>query len=254
MRKCKYCGKANDKGSTYCIICGNKLNTTPNFTQEQEKAFYDRIIKKYIKRYNLTSSQQTTLNEILNHTNFTNKNFYNKINEIMKDIIVNSLNEKQTVQTTISKPNETVKPIEKQQSSSKTDISTVKPKFDYGYDFSKLKQEFNLKIKKLKKLIVEDFTDSKTTQDYFMAHIDYCEKIFNEKLAIINKIIEFESDDIEFIENQIENNVEALKLIIEKINDLSNEIIISIGSKNKKEIENVLEEMDNLINSVREYE
>ena len=254
MRKCKYCGKANDKGSTYCIICGNKLNSTPNFTREQEKAFYDRIIKKYIKRYNLTSSQQNDLNEILNHTNFTNKNFYNKINDIIKDVIVNSLNKKQTVQVTTSKPKETIKPIETQQNSSETVSSDVKPKFNHGYDFSKLKQEFNLKIKKLKKLIVEDFTDSKTTQDYFMGHIDYCEKIFNEKLAIINKIIEFESDDIEFIENQIENNVEALKLIIEKINDLSNEIIASIGSMNKKEIENVLEEMDNLINSVREYE
>ena len=244
MRRCKYCGKQNEKGSTYCIICGEKLNSAPDFTKEQENEFFNCITEKYIKRYSLTPNQQDDLNERLRHANFTSRNFYEKINDIMKDVIVDSLNDKSAVRTIVSKPKEPVK----------SDFSDAKADIRYGYDFLKLKQEFNIKIRKLKKLVLEDFTESRITKDYFMSHIDYCEKIFNDQLAVIDKIIEFDSDDCEFTENQIENNVEVLKQIIEKINDLTNEIIISICSPdNKREIGILLEEMDNLINSVKEY-
>lgn len=80
--------------------------------------------------------------------------------------------------------------------------------------------------------------------------------MFYEQIGVAYSIIELASSESEKLENELKNKIELLKSIIEKLNDLIDELIIHISSNkdNTDEINAVFEDMEKLIDSVKFYE
>ena len=56
------------------------------------------------------------------------------------------------------------------------------------------------------------------------------------------------------IASEIEAKIEILKAIIDKMDGLSSELIVSDNITTKEDVDDLIGEMDNLIDSVRDYE
>ena len=62
-------------------------------------------------------------------------------------------------------------------------------------------------------------------------------------------------DNNELVEKEIENKISILSSFVDKMNELINELIIHIGSNKKDDddINNLFNDMDDLINSIKNY-
>lgn len=56
------------------------------------------------------------------------------------------------------------------------------------------------------------------------------------------------------IASEVESKIDILKSIIENLDDLSNELILNNNLSNKDDVDNLINDMDNLIDSVKDYE
>lgn len=56
------------------------------------------------------------------------------------------------------------------------------------------------------------------------------------------------------IVSEVESKIDILKSIIENLDDLSNELILNNNLSNKDDVDNLINDMDNLIDSVKDYE
>jgi len=63
------------------------------------------------------------------------------------------------------------------------------------------------------------------------------------------------AEDTQRVREEINNKIEAMKTIINQIEDLTNELVINISSDDEasEEVKNLLEDMENLTDSVKEY-
>ena len=217
MIKCDICGKLNEDCSKYCNNCGQLLDLTIINLNK-----YDRLIKKY----NLNKSQENELKTILSNNTLYKNPTEKTIVKVIHEIILNSFNDK---------------------------IIVEKKELDnYEQELLKLKKDYKLKIEKTEKIINEEFTHSKITQYYFNSHIDNFKELFDEEVKIIEKIINLDEKS-EILEKEVDKKINLLKLMLNKINSLINELIININNINEEEITNILEEMNHLIKSVKDY-
>lgn len=69
-------------------------------------------------------------------------------------------------------------------------------------------------------------------------------------------IVELIDSPSEKVINELKEKITVLETIIEKLNDLINELIISSkdSKKSDDEIQNLFKDMDDLIDSVKKYE
>jgi len=63
------------------------------------------------------------------------------------------------------------------------------------------------------------------------------------------------AEDSPRVHDELENKIEAMKKIINQIEDLTNELVINISSSGDStdEVKNLLDDMENLIESVKDY-
>lgn len=86
-----------------------------------------------------------------------------------------------------------------------------------------------------------------------MGSVDNCHKVFYNELDNAYSIIELNKDTLR-VKESLDNKIKSLKLIIKQIDDLSDELIITFGSdESNDEIESLLEDIENLIESIKEY-
>ena len=57
-------------------------------------------------------------------------------------------------------------------------------------------------------------------------------------------------------DEELEHKIETLKSLIDQIEDLTNELVINISSDSKSndDVKDLIDDMENLIESVKEYE
>ena len=217
MIKCKNCGKINENLSKYCNECGKKLDN-----KTEHLLNYDDLIKKF----NLTKSQ---IEELKIELSKLNKNpTEDEIISIIHNIIIKSFNSSLTI-----------------------DENNI-DKNKYEKELSDLKNEYETKIKKTTAIIIEVFSESKMTQEYFLSYIAKLNHLYNEEISIIEKIINF-NESSRTLEKELKKRIKVLKLMINKINSLINELIININQDKENTLDNTLEELDELIKSVKDY-
>lgn len=137
-----------------------------------------------------------------------------------------------------------------------TDIDTgVESLKVYGKEINTLKLVFDIKEKSVRELIYKRFTPPQITYDKFIAVVDSSHKLFYHQMDAANNIVNMAAEDTPRVQKEIENKITAMKTIIDRIENLTNELVINMSNENNsnQDVENLLNDMENLIDSVKEY-
>ena len=87
----------------------------------------------------------------------------------------------------------------------------------------------------------------------FMNSIKKSNQLFVNQLKITQKMMEI--DDSSLVNVEIENKIKTLNTFVDKMEDLINELVIQLSSnqKDNEDIDNLFKDMDDLIDSVKDY-
>lgn len=119
-----------------------------------------------------------------------------------------------------------------------------------------LKKEYLIKDKKARELVEKTFQPPQITYDKFITYLDKCKKLFNNQIDVIETIIGLASKDSIELDNEIEERITISKSIMGKLDLLNNELALNIGKSKSddEDLNNLFEEMESLINSVKDYD
>lgn len=125
----------------------------------------------------------------------------------------------------------------------------------YDEELSKIEQEYNLKQGRARELVEKLFDPSHMAYNKFISSIKKSNQLFNNQLDVTRKMVELDTDENEFVEREIENKIETLNAFVDKMEDLINELVIQLSSnkKDNDDINNLFNDMDDLIHSVKDY-
>ena len=124
---------------------------------------------------------------------------------------------------------------------------------DYKKQLDELDSKFASKEKSARELIENRFEPPQLTYTRFIGGVDKSKKLFkkqyNSALTMINLADEYSPR----IASELESKINILKTIIEKIDDLTNELVLTEDISKKEDVDNLMSEMDDLIDSVKKY-
>lgn len=122
-------------------------------------------------------------------------------------------------------------------------------------EINNLKIIFDVKNRTVRDLIKKRFEPPQLTYDRFISIIDKSEELFNAQAESALSIIDLAVEDTPRIQDEIADKIDVMKRIISQIEDLTNELVINIGSADESsdEVKNLLEDMENLTGSVKDY-
>lgn len=126
----------------------------------------------------------------------------------------------------------------------KTENLEINPKLKEVED---LKNNYYHKEQIARDLVEKRFTPPQITYDKFISVIDKSTNIFNNEVEKTKELINFNTT--EKIDNEINRKIEILKSLIQKMEDLSNELILTDNSNETE----VIGELDDLISSLKYY-
>lgn len=126
----------------------------------------------------------------------------------------------------------------------------------YADEINGLKSVFDEKEATVRDLIGKRFKPPQMTYDRFMATIDKSHDLFYHEADGALNIAKYAVDDTPRVERELESKIDTLKSIIDQIEDLTNELVINISSDDKsaEDVKTLIDDMENLIDSVKEYE
>ena len=118
-----------------------------------------------------------------------------------------------------------------------------------------MKSVFDSKEIKVRDLITKRFKPPQMTYDRFMTTIDKAHDLFYHEADGALNIAKYAVEDTPRVEGEIESKIDTLKSIIDQIEDLTNELVINISSdeKSSDDVKILIDDIDNLIDSVKEY-
>ena len=141
---------------------------------------------------------------------------------------------------------------------SKTTYATTTPDYTYYKNqIKKLKESFETKEKKVLELLEKKFPSGQMSYYMFKGEVDSCRVSFFKEAEAAESMIELSDEYSDKIANELKNKIKTLQSIVGKLGDLQSELIISISNEvddGDEEIKNLIEEMNELINSVKDYE
>lgn len=123
----------------------------------------------------------------------------------------------------------------------------------YKIRIEDLSNEYDLKMAKAIELIKKQFDPSENSYSKFMAMVNDTNNVFYNNVEVTLDIMNLASKPSFKIKSEIENKINVLNGIIDKLEDLIDELIIRLADKNKGELDDLSEELTDLINSVKEY-
>ncbi len=142
----------------------------------------------------------------------------------------------------------------------------IAPNRDYGYfhvfllkyqdKINDLKQNYDYKDNMARQIVEKRFGPPQITYDRFISDLDNSKAIFYKKLESVEDILELITDVTPNIEDELNKKINVLEDILERVNDLINELVLNEeeSKKSNEEIQSLLEDMDDLIHSVKDYE
>lgn len=135
------------------------------------------------------------------------------------------------------------------------DNSSISPNYvNYVLKAKELKKEYDEKELKTKELINAKFIPPQITNDRFMEVVENCSKLFNNQYTSILNIINFTKEDSIRLDEEIDSKINIMESLIEKLDDLSSELVIQMSKTKNDDIHAVLNDMENLISSINNYE
>lgn len=125
---------------------------------------------------------------------------------------------------------------------------------DYRRELVRVKEVYAKKETHARELIDKKFEPPQMTNTKFVSVVDSSTKIFNKEADSISSIISLATEKTPRVEEQINKKFEVLNSLIDKMDDLINELVLSLDSSKKDDVHGLLDEMENLVDSVKNYE
>ena len=131
-------------------------------------------------------------------------------------------------------------------------ISEFKP---YKNEIDNLKQAFDKKEDNITGLINKRFESGELSHNRFMSVIDSCHKLFYHQSDSATSIIEMAPEYSERLDETVKDKISIMESINDEMNNLVEELIIhdSDNEKSEEDLQELFSNMDNLINSVKDY-
>ena len=125
----------------------------------------------------------------------------------------------------------------------------------YAVEAKELKAIYDAKEDIVKDLIEKRFEPPQITYDRFMSSITSCHKLFYKQVDAVENITKLAADDSPRVRSELDNKIDAMKKIIDQIEELTNELVlnISVDNKSSDDVKVLIDDMENLIESVKEY-
>ena len=125
----------------------------------------------------------------------------------------------------------------------------------YKNEIDNLVVLFDVKQNVVREMVEKRFEPPQITYDKFIGVVDNSQKMFNSLVESATNIINLAAEDTPRVRNEIQNKINAMKTIINQMEDLTNELVINISSEDtsSQEVKNLLDDMENLIDSVKDY-
>ena len=157
--------------------------------------------------------------------------------------------------TQVSQEENKQKRIEKEEEIELTPITNSQTLKRYESQVNDLKQLYEVKEKVAIDMIEKRFSPTEMTYEKFMSTLKSCSNLFYEQAESTLNIINFSTDNSPKVEYEIKNRIDVLKLIIEKVDELTNELVLNMSSldSDSDEIRYLVEDMEKLIKSVKDY-
>ena len=123
----------------------------------------------------------------------------------------------------------------------------------YKSQIDEIEQDYNSKQAKATELVEKLFDPTHMSYSKFTNAIKKSNQLFANQLKIAQKMLELDSNSI--VDGEIENKIKTLNTFVDKMEDLINELVIQLSSnkKDNDDINNLFNDMDDLIDSVKDY-
>lgn len=125
----------------------------------------------------------------------------------------------------------------------------------YDSKINELNAKYNAKQAKAKELVEKLFDPNHMAYERFSSSINKSNNLFEIQLGIARKMAEIDVDENPFVVKEMESKLVTLQTFIDKMDELINELIIHLSSnkKDNDDINNLFKDMDDLIDSVKDY-
>ena len=143
-----------------------------------------------------------------------------------------------------------------EESSKNIEISEIIPEFiAYNDKIIDLKDTFKNREETIRNIIDERFNQGEMTYDRFKSVIDNCHKIFYHHADSALKIIHLAPEFTERLDESVKGKISILESINDEMNNLIEELIIHDGTddQSQDDLNELFDNMDNLIDSVKDY-
>ncbi len=142
----------------------------------------------------------------------------------------------------------------------KTTTATNTASQNYSYykkQVGDLKKTYETKEEKVLELLEKKFPNGQMSYGRFRGEVDVCRVNFFKEADAAENMINLSDEYSEKIANALKEKINTLQSIVGKMNDLQSELIISISNGDEgsdEEIDNLIREMNELIDSVKDYD
>ena len=125
----------------------------------------------------------------------------------------------------------------------------------YSDTIDNLENEYDMKQKRARELVEKLFDPNHMAYNKFSSSINKSNQLFANQLDVTRKMVELDTDNNELVEREIEGKIQTLETFIDKMDDLINELVIHLSSNkdDNEDINNLFNDMDDLIHSVKDY-
>ena len=123
----------------------------------------------------------------------------------------------------------------------------------YKIQANNLESKFDIKVENVRDLNEKRFPSPQITNTKFNSKVDECCNVFNQKTEIITTIVDSTTEYSSKIENELNSNIDILKEINIKLDNLTNELNIALSEEKNTEVDDLFKDMDNLTDSIKDY-
>ena len=158
------------------------------------------------------------------------------------------------------KPNNTFNTTTRNTTSTTTTTTSNTTSQNYSYykkQVEDLRKTYETKEEKVLELLERKFPNGQMSYGRFRGEVDVCRVNFFKEAEAAENMINLSDEYSEKIANALKEKIKTLQSIVSKMNDLQSELIISISNGDDgsdQEIDNLIKEMNDLIDSVKDYD
>ena len=117
-----------------------------------------------------------------------------------------------------------------------------------------LNSKFASKEKSTRDLIAKRFEPPQLTYTRFISGVDKSAELFKSNSDSAYTMISLTGEYSPRIAGEIEKKIDIMNKIVQKLDSLSNELIVNNDLSKKEDVDTIIDDMDNLIDSVKDYE